>query len=163
MERPPSLGHQKYGEYGEGCAIAPARQVMAECRTMVKTLVESHRNPARKTAHCILAAQRKKVDVEILTLPIERSAVDPSNSFYLLLIFSKSERSETRNLIKRLNNINLTPKEIEISQYICQGLTNKQIGQMLYISLPTVATHVQHILHKAGISRRSQLVSQMLS
>ena len=153
----------QYGNYGGRYSSNLPPQVQAECRRLVKTLFESQGTRVENRHIVLWQPQRKKVDVEILTLPIERSAIDLNNSFYLLLIFSKNVRSETRNLNKTIGNLNLTPKEIEISQYICQGLTNKQISQRLYVSLPTVATHVQHIFHKAGISRRSQLISRMLS
>jgi DNA-binding CsgD family transcriptional regulator len=164
FEMPAALGSTtQYGNYGRGYASQLPDQVLSECRNLVKTLLESEGTRLENRHIVLWQLERKKVDVEILTLPIERSASDPNNSFYLLLIFSKNDRSETSSLNKTITNLNLTPKEAEIGQYICQGLTNKQISQRLYVSLPTVATHVQHIFHKAGISRRSQLVSQMLS
>ena len=164
FETPTTLGSATQDtNYGGGYASHMPDQVLTECRNLVKTLLESGGTRLENRHIVLWQPQRKKVDVEILTLPIERLAVDPNSSFCLLLIFSKNDRSETQNLSKTIGNLNLTPKEVEISQYICQGLTNKQISQVLYVSLPTVATHVQHIFHKAGTSRRSQLVSQLLS
>jgi DNA-binding NarL/FixJ family response regulator len=38
-----------------------------------------------------------------------------------------------------------------------RGLTNKQIGEALYVSERTAENHVQHILVKLGFSNRSQI------
>ena len=39
------------------------------------------------------------------------------------------------------------------------GLTNKQIGEALYVSERTAENHVQHILVKLGFSNRSQIAA----
>ena len=41
-------------------------------------------------------------------------------------------------------------------RYLVQGLTNKEIAQVLEISYETVKEHVQHILRKVGVSDRTQ-------
>ena len=50
----------------------------------------------------------------------------------------------------------LTSREREVLGLIVQGLTNKQIGQVLSVSPATVRTHVEHILAKLGVSDRTQ-------
>lgn len=52
----------------------------------------------------------------------------------------------------------LTNREKEILQLMAQNYTNKEIGKVLYISEPTVKTHVSSILHKLGQSNRSQAI-----
>lgn len=42
----------------------------------------------------------------------------------------------------------LTPRELEILQLIALGLSNQEIADKLYISLPTVKTHVGRVLTK---------------
>jgi DNA-binding CsgD family transcriptional regulator len=59
------------------------------------------------------------------------------------------------------NNWKLTVKEIEVVQYIRQGLTNKEISEKLYMSLPTVATHVSHIFTKLDVNNRVKLVNKL--
>ncbi|MFT4136745.1 LuxR C-terminal-related transcriptional regulator [Microbacterium sp.] len=49
----------------------------------------------------------------------------------------------------------LTPREREVLGCIAQGLTNRGIAQQLFLSEPTVATHVAHILAKLGLPNRS--------
>jgi hypothetical protein len=40
-----------------------------------------------------------------------------------------------------------------------RGLTNKQIGETLFVSERTAENHVQHILVKLGFSNRSQIAA----
>ena len=50
----------------------------------------------------------------------------------------------------------LTQRESEVLRQLAYGLTNKEIAQALHISYETVKEHVQHILHKIGVSDRTQ-------
>ncbi|MDZ8105745.1 MAG: response regulator transcription factor [Nostoc sp. DedQUE12a] len=51
----------------------------------------------------------------------------------------------------------LTPREQEVLQLIGQGLTNRDIGQQLFISEGTVKTHVTHLLNRLNLRNRAQL------
>ncbi|MFY9773302.1 MAG: helix-turn-helix transcriptional regulator, partial [Trebonia sp.] len=53
----------------------------------------------------------------------------------------------------------LSPRELEVARLVARGLTNKQIGQALYVSERTAENHVQHILVKLGFSNRSQIAA----
>lgn len=50
----------------------------------------------------------------------------------------------------------LTATELQILRLICADKSNAQIGQIMDIKLPTVKTHVSHILAKLDVSRRSE-------
>jgi len=52
----------------------------------------------------------------------------------------------------------LTPAEERVFWEVIQGLTNKQISDLLFISPRTVQTHLSRILSKLGLENRSQLV-----
>lgn len=52
----------------------------------------------------------------------------------------------------------LTPREREILRLVGGGLSNTEIAQQLVISLPTVKTHVRHILQKLQLRDRVQAV-----
>ena len=51
----------------------------------------------------------------------------------------------------------LTPQELEIASLAAAGLTNKQIGERLYLSHRTVSGHLYRIFPKLGISSRAAL------
>ncbi len=52
----------------------------------------------------------------------------------------------------------LTPAEEKVFWEVVQGLTNKQIGDRLFVSPRTVQTHLSNILNKLDLANRSQLV-----
>ena len=53
----------------------------------------------------------------------------------------------------------LSPREIEVAGLVAQGLSNPAIARRLYLSRPTVASHVAHILTKLGFSSRAQIAA----
>jgi DNA-binding NarL/FixJ family response regulator len=53
----------------------------------------------------------------------------------------------------------LTPREIEVLKHIAQGLSNKEIGQLLGTAAGTVKIHVQNILEKLQAADRTQAVT----
>jgi DNA-binding NarL/FixJ family response regulator len=57
----------------------------------------------------------------------------------------------------------LSPREREVLELMAQGLTNRQIAARLWISDPTVKTHVSHILAKLGMPDRTQAIVHAMS
>jgi DNA-binding NarL/FixJ family response regulator len=57
----------------------------------------------------------------------------------------------------------LSPREREVLDLMAQGLTNRQIAARLWISDPTVKTHVSHILAKLGQPDRTQAIVHAMS
>ena len=53
----------------------------------------------------------------------------------------------------------LSPRELEVARLVGRGLTNKQIGEALFVSERTAENHVQHILVKLRFSNRSQIAA----
>jgi LuxR family maltose regulon positive regulatory protein len=54
----------------------------------------------------------------------------------------------------------LSERELEVLQLLAEGLSNREIGQRLYISLPTVKSHTRNIYGKLGVHSREQAVVQ---
>jgi DNA-binding NarL/FixJ family response regulator len=50
----------------------------------------------------------------------------------------------------------LTRREAEVLHLLAQGMTNREIGNVLNISVGTVKVHVEHIISKLGVSDRTQ-------
>lgn len=55
----------------------------------------------------------------------------------------------------------LTAREAEVLEMILTGSSNQQIAEALYISLPTVKTHVSNIFRKMGVTRRMELADRL--
>jgi DNA-binding NarL/FixJ family response regulator len=54
---------------------------------------------------------------------------------------------------------NMTKREIEVLTKAANGLTNKQIGQILFISDRTVQGHLRNIYQKLGVFTRTEAVA----
>jgi DNA-binding NarL/FixJ family response regulator len=50
----------------------------------------------------------------------------------------------------------LSPRERDILALIGDGLTNREIGNKLYLSEKTVKNHISRLLAKLGVQRRVQ-------
>lgn len=60
----------------------------------------------------------------------------------------------------------LTEQEMKILRYIAQGMTNRQIGEQMFLAEKTVKNYVSAILSKLGLERRTQaavLASKLLA
>jgi DNA-binding NarL/FixJ family response regulator len=51
----------------------------------------------------------------------------------------------------------LTPQELEIARLAADGMTNREIGQQLYVSHRTVGSHLSRVYPKLGIRSRVEL------
>lgn len=56
----------------------------------------------------------------------------------------------------------LSPRELEIVQLIAEGLSNKEIGERLFLTNGTVRNHISTILEKMGLEHRTQIAIQYL-
>ncbi|NND32416.1 MAG: response regulator transcription factor [Saprospiraceae bacterium] len=54
----------------------------------------------------------------------------------------------------------LSDREMEVLLLMAEGLSNREIGERLYISIHTVKTHSTNIFSKLGVKRRTQAISQ---
>ncbi len=58
----------------------------------------------------------------------------------------------------RLKELGITPREHEILGLIAEGLSNREIGERLFVSENTVKTHSSRLFDKLGVNRRVQAV-----
>ncbi|GAA1481898.1 two-component system response regulator MnoR [Gordonia sinesedis] len=52
----------------------------------------------------------------------------------------------------------LTDREREVLRHLADGMSNKRIGQTLYISESTVKFHIRNIIRKLGVTKRTDAV-----
>jgi len=62
-------------------------------------------------------------------------------------------------LSEHFPQVALTPREIEVLQYVAKGFGNKEIGVRLGTAAGTVKMHLQNILSKLGASDRTHAVT----
>ena len=53
----------------------------------------------------------------------------------------------------------LTSREEEVLRLVAAGLTNRQIGERLFISGKTVSVHISNVLAKLGVGGRAEAVA----
>ena len=74
----------------------------------------------------------------------------------LRALFHDEPRSQDPN-----RSLGLTRRESEVLELLGRGLSNKEIGFQLCLSVATVKHHVHHILVKLNLSRRAQAMRQV--
>jgi DNA-binding NarL/FixJ family response regulator len=52
----------------------------------------------------------------------------------------------------------LTPRELEVLQLICGGLSNRQIAARLQVSANTIGVHRANIMNALGVHKTAELV-----
>ncbi|MFC8711986.1 response regulator [Streptomyces sp. NPDC057197] len=86
----------------------------------------------------------------VRTVARGQSLLDPSATARLMARLRGGPREEPDALP------GLTDREREILALIGEGLTNRQIGQRLYLAEKTVKNHISRLLAKLGVERRVQ-------
>ncbi len=79
-----------------------------------------------------------------------RTYVDP----VLAGVLSSSAATDAR--------LNLTPRERDVLRHLADGLSNDEIGKLLFISPETVRTHVRKAMTKLDADTRTQAVATAL-
>ncbi|MFF3612050.1 response regulator [Streptomyces sp. NPDC002580] len=89
----------------------------------------------------------------VRTVASGQSMLDPATTARLM----RSLRAEpTDGPAVPAEIASLSPREREILSLIGDGLTNREIGQKLYLSEKTVKNHISRLLAKLGVHRRVQ-------
>ena len=102
-------------------------------------------------SHDLLAAVRQ--------VAAGQSLLDPAVTQRVLNRLREGGSSEPAELRS------LTPQERRILELVTEGLTNRQIGERLFLAEKTVKNYVTSILHKLGLQGRTQaavLASKLL-
>lgn len=73
-----------------------------------------------------------------------------------------AERLLRRGIRHRGAAAELSPREHDVLQRVCEGLTNDEIAERLFVSAKTVKSHLTNIYRKLGVSNRTQAVSKAL-
>lgn len=79
-----------------------------------------------------------------------------------ILEFIRS-RISTKSTNKHMFEMLLSPREMEIVELIAKGLSNKEIGERLFITNGTIRNHISTILEKTGLEHRTQIAVHYLN
>jgi len=59
-----------------------------------------------------------------------------------------------------INRLGLSKREMEVLQFMSQGLSNQEIADRMFVSLNTIKTHSSKVFEKLDVKRRTQAVSK---
>ena len=85
-----------------------------------------------------------------------QSLISPSMASKLLNEFAAMVKKEDEK--QQVPPPRLTVREMEVLQFVAQGMNNREISKMLFISENTVKNHVRNILEKLHLHSRMEAV-----
>ena len=136
---------------------------LEEANVALKVLLKQMEDKKKEDEESILSNVRQLVFPYLERL--RRSNLDRDQRILLDMVENNLGHI-TSPMVKRLSSsvLNLTPMEIRISHLVKEGLSNKEIAQVLGTALNTVTTHRYKIrtklgLKNKGINLRSYLMS----
>ncbi len=91
---------------------------------------------------------------------IVRTMVAHLNNFYKNLFVRPT--GQVRIWEGSAGSDELTPREREVTDLICQGITPANISRKLHISIGTTNKHIAHIYKKYGVGSRQELLVRLL-
>jgi DNA-binding CsgD family transcriptional regulator len=95
----------------------------------------------------------------ILIKPVQRI-----NLFSYILMLVEPVRKKRYLPFEQLKvKFNLTKRELEVIQLLCEGLPNKEISERLFVSEHTVKDHLKNIMGKLGVSSRNKIMATLVS
>lgn len=59
-----------------------------------------------------------------------------------------------------IKDLGISNREYEVLELMAQGLSNQEIADKLFVSLPTVKTHTSNLFSKLDVKRRTQAVQK---
>jgi len=137
------LALQEVGKREEALAALQAALAPAKPEGYVRVFVDSG-EPMR--ALLKRAAQR---------------GIEPGYVAYLLASFDAPARAaDEEPLVEQPLVEPLSERELEVLELLSEGLSNREIGGRLYISLPTVKSHTRNIYGKLGVHSRREAVAR---
>lgn len=121
-----------------GAAIPAAARILAAA-DFYQTLAEDRPGRSALDAAARAAACQEEVDAGRLDGASVRAVLEAAGH-------------KVRRRVRQVAG--LTPRELEVLEHLVRGLPNKEIAARLTVSPRTVATHIEHIYAKAGVSGR---------
>ncbi|MCU0958679.1 MAG: response regulator transcription factor [Pirellulaceae bacterium] len=136
-------------------ALEKIRKKKPEVRIVMLSTYDNPTYVARSVALGAADYVLKDSSREELIAAITRAASGESPSQDSILQRVKETMSRRRERVDR-SEIPLTNRELQVLRHVALGLSNREIGRSLGISIETVKEHVQNILRKIDVADRTQ-------
>lgn len=130
------------------------RAKMPDCKVVMLSTYDNPTYVARSVAlgACDYVLKGSGRDALVETIKTAAAGESPSRLGELRKIASAMKLRQ----ILDDDEVPLTQRETQVLRHVALGLSNKEIGRSLEISVETVKEHVQNILRKIAVSDRTQ-------
>ncbi len=136
-------------------ALEKIRKQKPDVRIVMLSTYDNPTYVARSVALGAADYVLKDSNREELIAAITRAASGEAPSEDGILHRIKDTMSRRRERVDR-SEIPLTNRELQVLRHVALGLSNREIGHSLGISIETVKEHVQNILRKVDVADRTQ-------
>lgn len=138
--------------------LAALERIRQECPTKKVVMLSTYDNPtyiARSVAlgavDYVLKGSARSELISAITKAAQGDAPAETSMLYNVRHAMSRRRDRGDN-----NEVPLTNRELQVLRHVALGLSNREIGSSLGISIETVKEHVQNILRKIDASDRTQ-------
>jgi len=138
-------------------------QHLEEVNTALKVLLKQREDDKKTLEEAMVSNVKELINPYIEKLAKCRLG---ENQRTLLGILESNLNSIVSPFINKISSkiLNFTPMEIKIANLVREGRTNKEIADVLFLSINTVLVHRHHIRTKLGIkNKKANLRSHLLS
>jgi len=81
---------------------------------------------------------------------------------HIMVLLERVAEKHSLNYKSVAERFTLSKREVEVVRLVCEGCTNREIGEKLYISEHTVKDHIKNIMRKMEVASRNELVAVLL-
>lgn len=138
----PALWEEAVAEFGFGAVYEQAL-----CR---RQLAEAWLNAGEHDRAAAALTETHRVASRLGARPLRQAVEDLARRARVSLPGARPRRDAVNPL---------TPRERAVLERVAEGLTNRQVGEQLYISEKTVSVHLSRAMAKLGASRRAEAVA----
>lgn len=137
-----------------------SQEVVDDCLALKGLFDGGERNRPFRNQRIIEARDGRKI--RVISSLEQLSIKGASGPRFLIYLADVSEGHKLREESLR-ERYQLTKREADIALCVCQGLTNDEIGERLFISRYTVETHLKNIFNKTNVKHRAGLAGLLQS
>lgn len=75
-------------------------------------------------------------------------------------VYIEKRPVDAEAVARELARMDLSRRELEVLEWMAQGLSNQEIAEKLFVSLNTIKTHTSRLFEKMDVKRRTQAIEK---